>query len=266
MPKHGFTEHKTEVHEATFSRQCASFKCWLSQPCWQQHGTRILRVALPLRLCRVCCERYPSVAAACGSQVLAKGPALLSPQVHPTTSLSPLLSATLHKSAEASAVLLLLLHATVCCPCCLQRSISLQRHQADSEAHLLEESRAAQAALQEQLRTLQGQFAAKQEAEQAASSELGRLRQQLSAAQSAAATSESARQQLGAQLQAAQQSVELLQQQVTQCHRTGHSAVPARPNLPALAISASPAEWSEHLCSCRFSCCRCGPSADCSLC
>ena len=168
-------------------------------------------------------------------------------------------------------MLLLLLHATVSCSCCLQRSMSLQRHQADSEAHLLEESRAAQAALQEQLRTLQGQFAAKQEAEQAASTELGRLRQQLSAIQSAAATSEAARHQLGAQLQAAQQSVELLQQQVTQCHRTGHSAAPARPSLPAFASNASLAECfehplAEHLCSSQRSCCKCEPSADRSLC
>ena len=194
-------------------------------------------------------------------------PALLSPPLHPTTSLSPLQSAAFHEPAEAPAGLLLLLWSTVSCPCCLQRSMSLQRHQADSEAHLLEESRAARAALQEQLRTLQGQFAAKQEAEQAASSELGRLRQQLSAAQSAAATSESARQQLGAQLQAAQHSVELLQQQVTQSRWTGHpAAVPCR-SLPGSAVTLScPTEWLEHLYSSQPSCCRCEPSGECSLC
>lgn len=199
----------------------------------QQHGAKILWAALPLHLCRSCCNTYPLLPAAANACMPAT-PALLSPLLHPITSLCPL------PSAEAPAVLLLLLHLTVPGPCCLQRSMSLQRHQADSEAHLLEESRAAQAALQEQLRSLQGQYAAKQEAEHAASSELGRLRQQLSAAQSAAATSEAAKQQLGAQLQAAQHSMELLQQQVTQCHATGHSAVPPHCSLPAFALSAPP--------------------------
>ena len=198
----------------------------------QQHGARILLTALPLRLCRSSYVRNTSVPAACSSQCLQKvchcdTSIAVSPYTAPNKLALPLtLSTALHEPAKAPAAVPLLLHSKVSCPCCLQRSMSLQRHQADSEAHLLEESRAAQAALQEQLRTLQGQFAAKQEAEQAASSELGRLRQQLSAAQSAAATSESAKQQLEAQLQAAQHSVELLQQQVTQCHWTGRSAVP----------------------------------------
>ena len=198
----------------------------------QQHGAGILLTALPLHLCRSSCGHNTSVPAGCSRQCLQQDQhcdtsIAVSPYTAPNKLSVPLtLSTALHEPAKAPAVVSLLLRSTVSCPCCLQRSMSLQRHQADSEAHLLEESRAAQAALQEQLRTLQGQFAAKQEAEQAATSELGRLRQQLSAAQSAAATAESAKQQLEAQLQAAQHSVELLQQQVMQCHWTGRSAVP----------------------------------------